>query len=123
MSKRSLYQMYIAGGRANGKSYTLARIITEYIKNNPPVIPPLDVKPIIKKVIFNEPATIVFWEDGTKTVVKCREGDEFDPEKGLAMAVTKKALGNKYDYYNQIKHWLKKYKSKYITHSLFDEEE
>ena len=27
----------------------------------------------IKKVIFNPPATIVFWEDGSKTVVKCRE--------------------------------------------------
>ena len=25
----------------------------------------------IKKVIFNAPATIVFWDDGTKTVVKC----------------------------------------------------
>lgn len=25
----------------------------------------------IKKVIFNDPATIVLWNDGTKTVVKC----------------------------------------------------
>ena len=41
----------------------------------------------IKNVIFNDPATIVFWEDGTKTVVKCQDGDEFDPEKGLAMAI------------------------------------
>ena len=63
--------------------------------------------PKIKDVIFNPPATIVFWDDGTKTVVKC-ENEEFDPEKGLAMAITKKALGNKYEYYNVIKKWLKK---------------
>lgn len=63
----------------------------------------------IKKVIFNEPATIVFWEDGTKTVVKCQKGDTFDPEKGLAMAISKKALGNKGNYYNTISKWTDKY--------------
>ena len=62
----------------------------------------------IKKVIFNNPATIVLWEDGTKTVVKVHEDDVYDPEKGLAMAISKKALGNKYDYYNTFKHWMKK---------------
>ena len=61
----------------------------------------------IKNVIFNPPATVVFWKDGTKTVVKA-EGEAFDPEKGLAMAFSKKFLGNKYEYYNTFKHWLKK---------------
>ena len=64
--------------------------------------------PEIKNVIFNDPATIVFWEDGTKTVVKCQDGDEFDPEKGLAMAITKKAYGNKGNYCNKMKKWLPK---------------
>ena len=64
--------------------------------------------PEIKNVIFNDPATIVFWEDGTKTVVKCQDGDEFDPEKGLAMAITKKAYGNKGSYCNKMKKWLPK---------------
>lgn len=64
--------------------------------------------PEIKNVIFNDPATIVFWEDGTKTVVKCQPGDSFDPEKGLAMAITKKAYGNKGSYCNQLKKWLPK---------------
>lgn len=59
----------------------------------------------IKNVIFNEPATIVFWADGTKTVVKCQEGDEFDPEKGLTMAIAKKLYGNKGSYCEQIKKW------------------
>jgi hypothetical protein len=65
--------------------------------------------PAIKNVIFNNPATIVFWEDGTKTVVKAQDGDVYDPEKGLAMAITKKALGNKGNYCNELKKWLEKY--------------
>lgn len=66
--------------------------------------------PEIKNVIFNDPATIVMWADGTKTVVQCQDGDIYDPEKGLAMAISKKILGNKHDYYHTFKHWLKKYK-------------
>lgn len=62
--------------------------------------------PSIKKVIFNYPATIVFWSDGSKTVVKCQDGDIYDPEKGLAMAISKKALGNKGNYCNEFKKWL-----------------
>ena len=64
--------------------------------------------PKIKDVIFNDPATIVFWADGTKTVVQCQDGDIFDPEKGLAMAISKKALGNKGNYCNELKKWLPK---------------
>lgn len=62
--------------------------------------------PEIKKVIFKDPATIMLWSDGTKTVVKCGENDVYNPEKGLAMAIAKKALGNKGNYYNEIKKWL-----------------
>ena len=61
--------------------------------------------PCIKKVIFNGPATIVFWDDGTKTVVKA-ENEEVDKEKGLAMAISKKFLGNKGNYYNEFKKWV-----------------
>ncbi len=64
----------------------------------------------INKVIFNRPATIVYWKDGSKTVVKAQDNDVFDPEKGLAMAIAKKALGNKGNYYNQIKKWVDTYK-------------
>lgn len=63
--------------------------------------------PEIKDVIFNNPATIVFWADGTKTVVQSR-GEGYDPEKGLAMAIVKKAMGNKREYYYIFLHWLKK---------------
>lgn len=64
----------------------------------------IDSRPKIKNVIFNDPATIVFWEDGTKTVVKC-ENEEFDKEKGLAMACMKKMMGNKGRYFNEVKKW------------------
>ena len=62
---------------------------------------------MIKKVIFSNPATIVFWSDGSKTVVKSYL-DDYDPEKGLAMAIAKKALGNEGNYYNVFKKWLPK---------------
>lgn len=60
----------------------------------------------IANVKFNPPATIVFWTDGTKTVVKSNGTDIYDPEKGLAMAIVKKALGNKGNYYNVFKKWI-----------------
>lgn len=66
------------------------------------------IYPQIKKVIFNDPATIVFWSDGSKTVVKAQNGEVYDQEKGLAMAITKKWFGNKGNYYNNIKKWLPK---------------
>ena len=65
----------------------------------------------IKNVVFNPPATIVFWTDNSKTVVKA-ENETFDPEKGLAMAIAKKALGNKGNYYETFKKWLPKKESK-----------
>ena len=64
--------------------------------------------PKIKRVIFNDPATIVLWEDGTKTVVKKQKDDKkkkFDKEKGLAMAIAKKALGNQGNYFETFKKW------------------
>lgn len=62
--------------------------------------------PEIKKVIFNNPATIVIWADDTKTIVKAQNNELYDPEKGLAMAITKKALGNEGNYFDTIKKWV-----------------
>ncbi len=60
----------------------------------------------IKNVIFNGPATVVYWSDGSKTVVKCQPGEVLDYEKGLAMAISKKMLGNCGSYYNEFKKWV-----------------
>lgn len=67
----------------------------------------------IKDVIFAPPATIVYWSDGSKTVVKCSEKDVFDPEKGLAMAIAKRCGGNKGSYYREIQNWVEKSGKKY----------
>ena len=53
-------------------------------------------KYLYEKVIFNDPATIVYWIDGDKTVVKTMDGDAYDPEVGFAMAFCKKMLGSEY---------------------------
>lgn len=82
---------------AINSTYGLPKVIKEKESNM--------LKGKIKKVIFNNPATIVFWTDCSKTVVKA-SNEEFDPEKGLAMAIAKKALGNKGNYFNEFKKWL-----------------
>lgn len=61
----------------------------------------------IRKVIFNDPATVVLWSDGTKTVVKCGPDDIFDKEKGLAMAIVKKMAGNDTRFHKVFKQWCK----------------
>lgn len=56
-----------------------------------------------ERIIFNNPATIVIWKDGSKTVVKCQQSDKYDPEKGVALCFMKKALGNKGNFNNILK--------------------
>ena len=74
-----------------------------------------------KNVIFNDPATIVFWSDNTKTVVKA-QNEPFDPEKGLAMAICKRALGNEGNYCNEIKKWLPKEENETIIGKVITSE-
>ena len=59
-----------------------------------------DLKNLLKpeRVIFNNPATIVYWNDGSKTVVKCSENEEFIPEVGLAMAFIRKIYPNRSEF-------------------------
>lgn len=96
------------------KEYPLYRIELVYKKpilhhiyaNNNLFFSPSEINinniPEVKKVIFNDPATIVYWKDGTKTVVKCQDGDDFDLEKGFAMAFLKKCWGNKGNFNDKL---------------------
>lgn len=84
------------------------RMLSEDIRNNI-IDKRYRMKYNIKKVIFHAPATIVYWQDGSKTVVKCSEKELFDPEKGLAMAICKKVLGtndSKSNYNDIFKRWI-----------------
>ena len=103
----------ICCGRGQGKSLYQERLLKDRLM------------PKVEKVIFNGPATIVLWSDGTKTVVKCASTTqyivdercgvtketvyEFDKEKGLAMAIAKRFLGtnkSKSNYYDIFKKWI-----------------
>lgn len=57
----------------------------------------------IKRVIFNEPYTIVIWTNGEKTIVKAQDGEPYDKEKGLAMCFAKYFLGNTCRYFDFFK--------------------
>lgn len=56
--------------------------------------PPMWGIPGVDRVIFSPPATIVFWMDGTKTVVKAMEGEKYEKYAGFAMACMKKLFGS-----------------------------
>ncbi len=60
----------------------------------------------IEKVIYNPPATIVLWNDGEKTVVKCRVGDIYDRETGLFLCIAKRLFGNTGRYNDEVEKWL-----------------
>ena len=78
----------------NYEPYTLAN---HYIRNNNFAIGIginlLETKqmPKIEQVIFQKDLTIVVWADKERTIVKCSE-EEFDKEKGLAMAIAKRFM-------------------------------
>lgn len=50
----------------------------------------------INKVIYNPPATIAFWNDGTKTTAKCDAEDSYSKELGLMLCILKKKYGKKW---------------------------
>lgn len=60
----------------------------------------------IQKVIFNGPTTIVIWMDGSKTIVRCMDGDIYDPEKALMMCIMERLIGGSK---TDVKRFLKKY--------------
>lgn len=62
--------------------------------------------PEIKNAYFNDPVTVVMWEDGTKTMVRCQNGDAYSPETGLALCIAKKSLGNMPNFNNVFKKWI-----------------
>lgn len=53
----------------------------------------INTVPKPSKVIYSGPATVVMWEDGSKTVVKRAEGDRHDPVKAYLEAFYLKATG------------------------------
>ena len=100
-------EIYMMTARGSGKTRWVSDLMKNAFRFNP-----------IKDVIFNDPATIVFWTDGSKTVVKCQKGETFDPEKGLAMAISKKVLGNNYSYYETFAKHVGRYNKKKFNKAI-----
>lgn len=101
----------IARAVHEGMAVDYGRQSTELAKKNDIVLFGM-CRVSIRKVIFNDPATIVLWSDGTKTVVKCGPEDSYDMEKGLAMAIVKKMAGNDNRFHKVFKQYPKKKKKK-----------
>ena len=89
---------FIAMGRRNGKTEYIRQLFQRGYTD----------KPTIDKVVFNDPATIVMWSDGSKTVVKCQPGDTYSEELGLAMCIAKKYYGNTGAYNEVFKRFIPK---------------
>jgi len=66
-----------------------------------------------RRIFFDPPATVVFWEDDTKTVVRCTEDDEFNPYYGFVCALGKKMFGTN----NEIARMIKNAEWKYDKNS------
>lgn len=84
----------ITGADANefdaiiSNSIALYALVADILK----ALPSFNSSIKVKDVIFHDPATIVYWEDGTKSVVKCQD-EQFDKE----------VYGNKGNFNNIIK--------------------
>ena len=99
------YARYVySGGRSGGKMYEQSfwAAVRESVERKKAVSEFKINEGDIAKVIYNPPATVIYWKDGTKTVVKCSDHDldegRLSPETGLVYAITKKVLGNTGNY-------------------------
>lgn len=61
----------------------------------------------ITRVLYNGPATIIFWSDGTKTMTKCHDTDHYSAEVGFINAYLKKLVGPE-EVYQAIQSWVPK---------------
>ena len=77
------------------ENVTIRGDVLNITENNIPSKTATTTAPKMERAIFNPPATIVFWEDGDKTVVKCDERDAYDAKYGLILCWMKKLLGGK----------------------------
>lgn len=92
----------------------MSKIYEEDIRRNfgwgiPTECLPTKKMPVIMKVIFNSPATIILWGDGTKTVCKTSEGDMYNPEVGFAMCIAKKYMGSRHQIEKKCKPYYGEY--------------
>jgi hypothetical protein len=89
---------YIEVPSLNSASLNYSNTVSYNFNSKSPTIE--DLKKLLKpvRVIFNDPVTVVYWSDDTKTLVRCSENEEFIPEFGLAMAFMRKLYPNRGEF-------------------------
>lgn len=62
----------------------------------------------IENIFLNEEkgTVVIRWIDGTKTKVKCQDGEDFDAEKGIALCFMKRAFHNRGCYNDVFKKYI-----------------
>lgn len=104
----TIYNHHLTGSRNSGR-YPWSESVNKYIRHDEIVVKAAirewGITP--KKVIFNGPATIVIWQDGTKTVVKKTDGDTDDREKAVMYAILKKEFGSRANMNRYLKQFFK----------------
>ena len=60
----------------------------------------------------------MFWKDGTKTVVKCQEGEHYDPKDGIEYALFKKIAGGTSNQASKMAKKYDKWLEKWIPEDL-----
>lgn len=110
LDESALYKMWFDANNSNSFSINnCTATSTANVTRDKPKPPnsEFDLKPI--DIIFSNPATIVYWNDGTKTVVKIMDGDIYDETYGVAMCYTKKIFGSNSKFKKMIDGFLKKH--------------
>lgn len=102
--KRFLNVSYHYGGLTELDTFDLEGVLLPDYPRYRSLIPSKQSPRIqINRVIYNDPYTIVLWSDDTKTIVKCQEGDTYNPNHGLALCLAKKLYGNTNKFNDVIK--------------------
>lgn len=75
----------------------------------------------VDHIFYDDVATVVFWTDGTKTVVKCAEGTKYDEYAAFCIALAKKIYGNNSALKRAIKNHARYSKKRQIIKTLCGE--
>jgi hypothetical protein len=101
-----VHDKVFANARGGGKTWATEQFMTKQLSVDDIIAKWGNDKPY-KKVIYNPPATIVIWNDDTKTIVKTTDGEKFDPERGFLQAYYEKHNGITKTQGNKILHELR----------------
>lgn len=98
---------YLASIIAKTNTEEGAREMNKYYIDNNSMNVILSISDVI---IGKQKQTVVKWGDGTKTIVKCNDEDNFSPEIGVAMCIAKRMFGE--NYKSKLNGLIKKYDNK-----------